>query len=69
MLQHLVSILSAGLLVIMATGCGGEDSAGPIMTEAEHRHYHVHAVDASHEHAHGEDGALGGHEHSHQHSK
>ena len=38
------------------------------MVEAQHTHYHVHAVDASHEHAHSGHDALGGHTHSHQHS-
>jgi hypothetical protein len=57
----------AGLSMLIATGCGGANPSDPVMGEKEHSHYHVHAIDASHEHSHEDDGIIGGHVHSHQH--
>lgn len=60
-----------GVLTLAVGGCGGSGDAAShaMMTEAQHSHYHVHAVDAAHEHTHPDDVALGGHVHSHQHPK
>jgi hypothetical protein len=59
--------LAVAFVALLIGGCGRTgDSSHPVMTEAQHTHYHVHAVDASHEHSHpGDD--LGGHTHTHQH--
>lgn len=57
-----------GVLTLAVGGCGGSDtSSEAIMVEALHSHYHVHAVDAAHEHTHPGNSVFGGHEHSHQH--
>jgi hypothetical protein len=61
-------VIAVSVLALVASGCGdGTASSRGIMTEADHSHYHVHAVDASHDHSHA-DGAVGGHEHAHQHA-
>jgi hypothetical protein len=56
------------LLTMFASGCGSGNDATtrPIMTEGQHRHYHVHAPDAKHDHTHPK-GVLGGHVHAHKH--
>jgi hypothetical protein len=55
------------LIIAASTGCGtSKPGSSPVMVEAEHTHYHVHAVDASHDHSHA-DGMAGGHEHAHTH--
>jgi hypothetical protein len=62
-------VMVLSMLAVVASGCGDNSaSSRSIMTEADHSHYHVHAVDASHDHSHA-DGAVGGHEHAHQHGK
>src|SRR5688500_10371781 len=67
MTKRLRRISAVVLLILFATGCGSSDATTrPIMTEAQHSHYHVHAPDVKHDHTHPE-GVVGGHSHAHQH--
>ena len=67
MVTYQRTALIVGLLTLAVCGCsrGTNETLEPgMMNEAEHTHYHVHAVDATHEHTHS---ALGGHTHTHKH--
>ena len=67
--RYLHPTLVIGFIAFAISGCDGSSSSlsQAIMTDAQHSHYHVHAVDASHEHTHSDNAEFGGHVHSHQH--
>lgn len=64
-------LLATACLASCILGCGGskDTSKRLIMTEGQHAHYHVHAVDVEHGHMHPSEGVIGGHAHMHQHVK
>jgi hypothetical protein len=67
MFSHQHKTLVLGVLALVISGCSDSDKtlSPGVMGQAEHSHYHVHAVDAAHEHTHPDQ--LGGHSHSHKH--
>jgi hypothetical protein len=60
--------LMAAVMAVIGNGCGtSKPVTSPVMVEAKHSHYHVHAADVAHDHTHAGGAAVGGHAHVHSH--